>query len=64
MLFLGLLIGLAALSAPYAVVFLIIGGAAFAIPFFHYVVWGWWLGGLIRDEEARKRAESSEEARP
>ncbi len=28
---------------------LIIGGALLGIVMFHYVVWGWWLGKVIRD---------------
>ena len=28
---------------------LIIGGVVFAIVAFHYVVWGWWLGSVIRE---------------
>jgi hypothetical protein len=27
---------------------LLVGGAFFAYAFFHYVVWGWWLGAFLR----------------
>jgi hypothetical protein len=43
--------------ASGALVFVLVGLAAF-----HYVVWGWWLGGVIRvDVEAEERAEAEEE---
>lgn len=29
---------------------LLIGGGVFALAAFHYIVWGWWLSKLIRDE--------------
>lgn len=29
---------------------LLIGGGVFAMAAFHYVVWGWWLGRIIREE--------------
>ncbi len=44
------LFGLALFSPNYALAFVLIGGAAFALPLFHYVVWGWWLGGMIRED--------------
>jgi hypothetical protein len=43
--------------ASGALVFVLVGLAAF-----HYVVWGWWLGGVIREDvEAEERAEAEEE---
>jgi hypothetical protein len=40
-----------------ALVFVLVALAAF-----HYVVWGWWLGGVIRDDvEAEERAEAEAE---
>lgn len=46
--------------APAAVA----AGAIFGIAAFHYVVWGWWLSGLIRrqveeEEEIQDRNENS-----
>jgi hypothetical protein len=29
---------------------LLLGGAIFGFAAFHYLVWGWWLGGRIRAE--------------
>ena len=29
---------------------LVIGGLFFAVTLFHYLVWGWWLGGIIQAE--------------
>ena len=52
---------LAVLAAPLAGVVLGIIGLVLllaALAAFHYVVWGWWLGGVIRSEvEADERAE-------
>jgi hypothetical protein len=43
--------------AAVALVFVLVALAAF-----HYVVWGWWLSGVIRDDvEAEERAEAEEE---
>ena len=57
---------LAVLMAPLAGVVLgIIGLVLFlaALAAFHYVVWGWWLGGVIRAEvEADERAEEEQAA--
>ncbi len=32
-------------------------GCLFAMVLFHYLVWGWWLGPMIRAEEAEDRDE-------
>jgi ABC-type branched-subunit amino acid transport system permease subunit len=43
--------------AAVVLVFVLVALAAF-----HYVVWGWWLSGVIRDDvEAEERAEAEEE---
>ncbi len=34
-------------------------GGIFALAAFHYVVWGWWLGGMIRREAERGEEEPS-----
>ncbi len=64
----GLLLGiavLAVLAAPIAGVMLGVIGVVLlltALAAFHYVVWGWWLGGAIREEvEAEERAEQEAE---
>ena len=53
------LAGLLALGIFVILFFLTLGAAApmvaiaagvFGLAFFHYVVWGWWLSKLIRDE--------------
>src|SRR5690348_15995904 len=42
---------------------LLIGGGVFALAAFHYVVWGWWLGRIIR-EEAQADEDAAESNRP
>ncbi len=32
-------------------------GGIFALAGFHYVIWGWWLGGMIRREAQRAESE-------
>ena len=53
------------LAAPLAPVVLAAGGFVFflaAMAAFHYVVWGWWLGGVIGDEVAAEdKAEADAE---
>ncbi len=51
------LVGLAFLSQGYMIPVVLVAGALFAYVFFHYVVWGWWLGNIIR-EEARQEEEA------
>jgi len=65
-----LLLGIAVLSvlmAPVgAVLFAIIGLVLFltGLAAFHYVVWGWWLGGVIRAEvEADEKSEEEAKRR-
>lgn len=41
---------------------LIAVGGIFALAAFHYVVWGWWLGGMIRREAEKSEAEAAEES--
>lgn len=38
---------------------LLIGGGVFALAAFHYVVWGWWLGRIIREEAQADEDEDS-----
>jgi hypothetical protein len=56
---------LAVLSLLTGGVFLyvaIAGGVVLAIAMFHYFVWGWWLGGMIRREvEAEQDADAQGE---
>ena len=53
------------LMIPVAGVALAAAGIVFvfvAIAAFHYVVWGWWLSGVIREDvEAEERAEAEYE---
>jgi hypothetical protein len=65
-----LLLGIGVLSvlmAPVgAVLFAVIGLVLFltGLAAFHYVVWGWWLGGVIRAEvEADEQAEEEAKRR-
>jgi|GEM_PF-1538284 len=37
-------------------------GGIFALAAFHYVVWGWWLGGMIRREAEKSEGEAAEES--
>jgi hypothetical protein len=57
--------GIGFLMIPVAGVALAAAGIVFvfvAIAAFHYVVWGWWLSGVIREEvEAEERAEAEDE---
>ncbi len=51
------LVGLAFLSQGYMIPVVMITGGVFLYVFFHYIVWGWWLGSIIR-EEARQEEEA------
>lgn len=44
--FTGLLLLSGGAVAPAAV----IAGVIFGVAAFHYIVWGWWLGGIIRQQ--------------
>jgi hypothetical protein len=37
---------------------LVMGGGIFAFAALHYVVWGWWLGNVIRADVAEEEAEN------
>lgn len=50
-------VGLMFLTLGYFVLVLIIGAGVFGFAAFHYLVWGWWLTKVIREEEERKGAE-------
>lgn len=51
------LIGLAGLAGLYIILALagVLGFAAF-----HYVLWGWWLTGKLREQEESERADADE----
>ena len=51
------LVGLAFLSQGFMIPVVFITGAVFLYVFFHYIVWGWWLGSMIR-EDARLEEEA------
>lgn len=53
------LAALAFLSQGYMIPVVLIAGLVFLYIFFHYVVWGWWLGNIIR-EEARQEDEANQ----
>lgn len=59
---------LAFLSQGYLIPVVLIATALFLYIFFHYVVWGWWLGNIIREEarqeEEARRAMQQVEQRP
>lgn len=63
MLGLVLLLGFSSLlimiMGPFGVALLLVAGLIFAAVVVHYVVWGWWLSGIIRRE-----AELDEESPP
>jgi len=47
-------------GGPLAIVAVLVFGLGGLVALFHYVVWGWWLSGTIREEveaEERDRAE-------
>ena len=50
MLFCLLSIGLVLLSYFYFLPIFIVGAAIFGFTGFHYLLWGWWLGRMIREE--------------
>lgn len=58
------LVGLLLLSAILLIctggnpVVLIASGGIFAFAALHYIVWGWWLGRMIHDEETARDDES------
>jgi len=54
------LLGVMALVLPHllGVVLIVAGIGLFAL--FHYVVWGWWLGGYLRRLEERDQVKESE----
>ena len=37
---------------------IVIGGIILLVIGFHYLVWGWWLGRVIREEESDEEKES------
>ncbi len=41
--------GLSFLTLGFFGPVLIVGGVAFGIALFHYFVWGWWLGKILRE---------------
>jgi hypothetical protein len=43
---------------------LVMAGGLFGFAALHYVVWGWWLGKVIRDEVATEEAEDDSSSRP
>lgn len=53
---LGVFLGLFFLTLGAIGPMVIIGGGVFALAAFHYIVWGWWLGRLIRDEADEKES--------
>ncbi len=59
------LVGLAFLSQGFMIPVVMIAGCIFFYVFVHYIIWGWWLGSLIReearqDEEARAALKQAE----
>ncbi|MCH8922143.1 MAG: hypothetical protein IIA67_03210 [Planctomycetes bacterium] len=40
----------------------LIGGAILLFSLFHYLVWGWWLGGMIRREAEAEEQHADDEA--
>lgn len=40
-------VGLCFVSMNYFLPVMIVGGVIFALTAFHYVVWGWWLAGVL-----------------
>ena len=56
-----LFVGLVLLSQGMLLPLAVVGAAVFVFIGFHYLVWGWWLGGAIRREV--KSEEEEEQAR-
>jgi hypothetical protein len=46
--FVGAYLALVFLSLGFLAPLIVIGGLVFLVTAFHYVVWGWWLGRVIR----------------
>lgn len=59
------MVALTLLSSGLFTPALLAGAAFFAYGLFHYVVWGWWLGGVIRREaESQETGREGGEASP
>ena len=48
----GLFMLMLQIGGPLAIVAVLVFGLGGLIALFHYVVWGWWLSGTIREEVA------------
>ena len=62
----GALVGLAVLivlTLGQMIFVLVIVAGIFGLAAFHYVVWGWWLSRMIRDEEQADELEPPRSAR-
>jgi hypothetical protein len=55
-----ILAALVVLTMGYVGLVIGIGAGIFAVAAFHYVVWGWWLSKIIRDEEQAEAADLAE----
>jgi len=61
-LFVMVFVALFFLTLGWAGPVLVIGMLIFGMGAFHYVVWGWWLSGLIREQEADAEESSGKPA--
>lgn len=53
-------VGLFFLTGGFFGIVLIIGGGVFALAAVHYLVWGWWLSGIIREDVAAEEQSRNE----
>ncbi len=49
------LVALSFLTMGFFALVVIIGGVVFGVAALHYLVWGWWLSDLLKDEAAEQR---------
>jgi len=61
---LAILILLSFASMNYLLPVMVVGAGIFLVAGFHYVVWGWWLTYLLRDEIAEAERDAAEEPQP
>jgi hypothetical protein len=50
------LVGISLLTFGYAAIIFAVVAALFGLIAFHYLVWGWWLAGVIEREEAEQES--------
>ena len=54
--------GLFLLTSGSVVVAALIAGAIFGVAALHYILWGWWLSGIIHQQVEEEEEEEAEES--